>query len=204
MSEDRGAPAGSGAAPPPAATAAERLYPHLNNGERGELGETGFDVARKLIDSGIARPDTRFADERPPPRPDRAEPATQGSHAPFDAARYTPPGGGSVDTEAMQAFSALARDNRLSQAQGDAYLALHDQVMDKRKADLDNQWNGWWQASQREFGRDLEPMADAIKTAIGSDPDAQEFYRVMTWSGLSFNPSVLKVLYRLSNGGRRW
>jgi hypothetical protein len=181
------------------------MYPHLSNGESGELGESGFDAARKLIDSGIARPDTRFAQEPGQARQERNGPAAlHGADAPWDAARYTPPEGGSVDAEAMQAFSTLARNNRLSQAQGDAYLALHHEVMDKRKADLDNHWKGWWQASQREFGRDLEPMADTIKSTIGSDADAVEFYRALDWSGLSFNPSVWKVLYRLSNGGRRW
>jgi hypothetical protein len=176
----------------------------LADGSNGELGETGFDVARKLIDSGIARPDTRFAQE-PGPRQERNGPAAlHGADAPWDAARYTPPEGDSVDAEALQAFSTLAQNNRLSQAHGDAYLALHHEVMDKRKADLENQWKGWYRETERHYGDRLPEVVADIKASVGSDADASEFYRALEWAGLSFNPSVLRVLHRLSSGGRRW
>jgi hypothetical protein len=47
-------------------------------------------------------------------------------------------------------------------------------------------------------------MVDDIKAAVGSDADASEFYRLLEWSGMAYSPQVLRVLHRLSNGGRRW
>jgi hypothetical protein len=47
-------------------------------------------------------------------------------------------------------------------------------------------------------------MVDDIKAAVGNDAAAQRFYSMLEWSGLAVEPAVLRVLHRLSTGGRRY
>jgi hypothetical protein len=117
MSEDRGGSGGSGpgqAVP----SAADRMYPHLGNGESGELGETGYDTARRIQQDGIAKPAASpFAEERPP-RTERNGPS-------FDSARYQAPQGYEVNGPLMAEFSQLANEFGLNQQQGSRALDFY-------------------------------------------------------------------------------
>jgi hypothetical protein len=192
---------GEDRSPPPSAppsSAAERMYPHLSDGAGGELGGTGYDVARKLIDSGIAQPDPRFeqANQR----------AADGPA--WDSTKYEPPSGYTVHEPSMREFSSLANEFGLSHKNAERALDFYRRVSEgedkARHGRLEQAWNEWHAATQRELGHQLEPMVDDIKAAVGSDRDAQRFYELLSWSGLQHDPSVLRVLHRLSNGGRRW
>jgi hypothetical protein len=174
------------------------MYPHLAEGANGSLGETGYDTARRLQQEGIAQPD---------PRLEQANQRAANGPA-WDSARYTPPEGYTVHEPTMREFSSLASEFGLSHKNAERALAFYQRVSEgedqARREAHESQRNGWWQASQRELGRNIEPMVDDIKNAVGNDADATEFYRLLEWSGMAYSPQVLRVLHRLSNGGRRW
>ena len=70
-------------------SAAEALY-----GPNGPISDgPGLGRQREVIESGFARPDPRFADER---QPSPSQPAARPGPA-FDAARYTVPAGTQLD-----------------------------------------------------------------------------------------------------------
>jgi hypothetical protein len=176
------------------------MYPHLAGGEGGEPADSGLFRARQVQMEGIAKPTASpFADNRPPAR---------GPEQPWDSARYQPPEGYTVHEPSMREFDSLARDLGYTQRQAEAGLALHHKLAEageKARSDaLATQRNDWQQETQRHFGDRLPEVADDIKAAVGSDADAAEFFRALKWSDLEVNPSVLRVLHRLSNGGRRW
>jgi hypothetical protein len=124
--------------------------------------------------------------------------------APFDPGQYRPADGAQFDQGMMTEFGATARELGISQQAGERLLGLHHKAMTAQTAALERQWNAWYAETQRHFGRDLQPTVDDIKASVGSDHDAQRFYELLQWSGLQYEPSVLRVLHRLSNGGRRY
>jgi hypothetical protein len=190
MSEDRGTPPTS---------AAEAMYPHLSgnaSSENAALGEAGLDTARRMQQSGIARPDPNG-------------PPARGPEQPWDSARYQPPEGYTVHEPTMREFSQLVNDFGLTQRQAERALQFHQKITegdDKARRDqLEQTWNSWHAATQRELGHQLPEMVDDIRNAVGSDRDASRFFELLSWSGIEHDPSVLRVLHRLSNGGRgRW
>jgi hypothetical protein len=146
---------------------------------------------REVIEAGIARPDPRFADERPPPS--RSGPA-------FDSARYRAADGAQFDHGMMTEFGSTARELGISQQAGERLLEMHHKAMTAQTAALERQWNDWYAQTQRHFGDRLPEVVADIKAAVGSDPDAAEFYRLLEWSGMSYSPQVLRVLHRLAGG----
>jgi hypothetical protein len=56
----------------------------------------------------------------------------------------------------------------------------------------------WYATTERDFGAELPRVVDDIKSAVGTDSDAQRFYQMLEWSGLAVEPAVLRVLHRLS------
>jgi hypothetical protein len=168
---------------------AERMYPG------GPIGGGPADPrTREAIEAGIARPDPRFVDERAP----------EGGGPSFDAARYRAPNGAEYDHGMMGEFSSAARELGISQQAGERLLEMHHKAMTAQTAALERQWNDWYAQTQRHYGDRLPEIVHDIKAAIGSDPDAAEFYRLLEWSGMAYSPQVLRVLHRLAGGGRRW
>jgi len=100
-------------------------------------------------------------------------------------------------------FSSVAKELNLSQAQAERLLGLHTKETTAQRAALERQWNGWYSQTERHFGDRLPTVVSDIKGAAGNDADAQEFYRLLEWSGMAYSPSVPRVLHRLSGGGRR-
>jgi hypothetical protein len=147
---------------------------------------------------GIAQPDPRFerANQRAPNGPA------------WDSARYTPPEGYTVHEPTMREFSSLANEFGLSQKSAEKALDFYRRVSEgedkARREAHENQRNGWYRETERHYGDRLPEVVDDIKAAVGSDADASEFYRLLEWSGMAYSPQVLRVLHRLSNGGRRW
>jgi hypothetical protein len=174
------------------------MYPHLPNSESGSLGETGYDTARRLQQEGIAQPDPRFerVNQRAPNGPA------------WDSANYQPPEGYTVHEPTMREFSSLASEFGLSHKSAEKALDFYRRVSEgedkARHGRLEQAWNEWHAATQRELGHQLEPMVADIKEAVGTDHDAARFFELLSWSGIEHDPSVLRVLHRLSNGGRRW
>ena len=183
-------------------SAAEAMY-----GPDGPVSDgPNFGRQREMIESGIARPDPRFADEEARPSPIDNRQARSGPA--FDTARV--PVSFDADPQMLRSFGTAARSMGLSQSQGQQLLDMHQEAMKGQTAALERQWQGWWETSHRELGgeRGVQETVNTIKSAVDSavgsgSRDAAEFYRALEWSGLAFNPSVLKVLSRLA-GGRRY
>jgi hypothetical protein len=166
-----------------------------------------------IVDGGKAQPDPRFVNDRPsgpPPLPGqiptrpgqptlgpRNEPA---GAQPFDAARWQAPENFQPDPATMQEFAGTG----VTQAQGEKLLALHQKAVAAQQDQLEKAWNDWHATTQRELGHQLPGMVDDIRDAVGNDRDASRFYQLLQWSGIEHDPSVLKVLHRLSTGGRRY
>jgi hypothetical protein len=169
------------------------MYPHLTGGGDGDgsLGESGVDRARQVQMEGVARPDPRF--EQSTPRP---------SHAPFDPSRYQ--GAAELDPAGFQEFGATAKELGLSHDVATRLLGMHTKVLSEQRDAFETQKNQWYRETEHHFGDRLPEVVDDIKTAIGSDADAVELYRLLEWSGMAYSPQVLRVLHRLSNGRRRW
>ena len=186
MSEEHGTP-----------SLAERMY-----GPDGPIGGGPSDPrTRTVIEAGVARPDPRLADDQP-----RPSPADRGvrAGAPFDPGQYRPADGAQFDQGMMTEFGATARELGISQQAGERLLGLHHKAMTAQTAALERQWNDWYAQTQRHYGDRLPEIVHDIKAAVGSDPDAAEFYRLLEWSGMAYSPQVLRVLHRLAGGGRRW
>jgi hypothetical protein len=169
------------------------MYPHLANGEGGELGESGLDQARRMQMEGVARPDPRFEQATRHPSP--------GSPA-FDPARYQ--GAAELDPAGLREFGAAAKELGLSHDVGTRLLQMHSKAMSAQRDALETQWNSWYRETELHFGDRLPEVVADIKAGAGSDGDAQRFYELLEWSGLAFEPAVLRTLHRLAGGGRRY
>jgi hypothetical protein len=180
MSEDRG----NGGAPP--STFSDMA--HAMYGPEPIQG-VADPRAKQLIESGIAR-----SSEDRPAGPDSRSPGQA-----FDAARLQ---NFDAADPLMGAFSTTAKQHNLSHQAAEALLGLHSKALSAQQQRLDTQWNDWYVQSQREFGSALPQVVDDIKSVAGEDAAAQEFYRLLSWSGLEYNPSVIKILSRLARNGR--
>jgi hypothetical protein len=118
MSDDRAAPS----------SIAEAMY-----GPSGPVSDgAGLDQARRMIDSGIAKPAAEiparplFSDngQTRPPAPDRA-PSTDRM---FDASRL-PGDGQQADSAVMREFTDAAHDIGLRQGQAEKLIGLHRKAM---------------------------------------------------------------------------
>jgi hypothetical protein len=93
-------------------------------GPSGPIWGVGDPRARELIESGIAKPDPRFVDERPPPATDRNREARPGPA--HDSARYKPADNiDAINPGLMGEFSSTARELGLDQRGGHRLLELH-------------------------------------------------------------------------------
>jgi hypothetical protein len=121
---------------------------------------------------------------------------------PFDPDRWQPPEGHSVDQVLLKEFGTTAQELGLDHAQAERLLELHHKAAGGDRQRLHTMWNDWYTESQRQFGDSLPRVVAGIEYAIGSDRDAARFVELMKWSGLEFEPSVLRVLHKLANGRR--
>jgi hypothetical protein len=158
---------------------------------------------RAVIDSGIARPSGPPLPNSTPTAPNqpvltRDAPGT----GPFDPDRWQPPEGHSVDQGLLEEFGKTAQELGLDHAQAERLLELHHKAAGGDRQRLHTMWNGWSEASQREFGDQLPRVVAGIQYAVGSDHDAAEFFRLLNWSGIEHNPSVLRILHKLATARR--
>jgi hypothetical protein len=168
----------------------------------------GSGRVREIIESGIAKPASPFADERPPSRgpggsPHAASPESARNGPAFDAARYS--GAGDLDPALMGEFTSLARN--MSQDQGARLLDLHRKAVGADRARLESAWDSWHATSQRELGHQLPEMVSDIRQAIGEhgdQRDAARFFELLTWSGIEHDPATIRVLHALATGRRRY
>jgi hypothetical protein len=173
-------------------------------------GGPGDPRTRAIIDGGIAIPSAGMLPTRPPPLMN-STPTAPGTpvltrDAPgtgrFDPSAWQPPEGHSIDRAALDEFSTTAGELGLDHAQAERLLELHHKAAGGDRQRLESMWNSWSEATQREFGDQLPRVVAGIQYAVGSDHDAAEFFRLLAWSGVEHNPSVLRVLHRLSNQRR--
>jgi hypothetical protein len=161
------------------------MYPHLSNGESGELGETGYDTARKMQQDGIAKPAASpFAEERPP-RTERNGPS-------FDSARYTAPEGYEVNGPLMAEFSQLANEFGLNQQQGSRALDFYRRSVE---AGEENYARQLAEGSER-VARELHPAdVQTVRELIADEeltPPAMKDW-VLRWGS---HPDVAQMLTR--------
>ena len=128
-----------------------------------------------------------------PPAPgDKAAPVA------FDPTKLTFPEGFEPDSAAMTEFGTAARDLKLDHAGAERLVALHTKALDAQAKRHEAQVDNWAREAQDHYGDHLPRVAADIRTAIGDDRDGAEFLRLMNWSGLGSNASVLRVLHRLA------
>jgi hypothetical protein len=186
---------------------AESIY-----GPSGPIsGGVGDPRTQAIIQGGIARPaaESNAPAARPPlPNsfPTRPEapvmtPAPGPSGA-FDPARWQPPEGHSIDQGLLDEFGTAAGELGLDHAQAERLLELHHKAAGGDRTRLETTWNEWSERSQREFGDSLPRVVAVIESAVGGGHDAERFFELLRWSGLEWEPSVLRVLHKLSNGRR--
>jgi hypothetical protein len=167
---------------------AEAMY-----GKDGPInGRVSDDGTRLGIEAGIARPAAEralFGNGQQPP------PAGQTPAAAFNPERYAAPEGGHLDPAMMGEFSTAARELGINQQGGEKLLDLHHKAMtqghERARAD-------WYATTERDFGGQLPRVVSDIQAAVGNDADAQRFYKMLEWSGLAVEPSVLRVLHKLA------
>lgn len=160
---------------------------------------------RAAIDGGQARPrdDTTT---RPAPlfggdqnrQPSPTNPAANDRM--FDVTQYQAPDGVEIDPAIMGEFGEVATDLGLRESQAKALLAVHHKAMAARTEQHERAIADWRVTSERDYGAALPRMVDDITAAVGKDADARRFYEMLEWSGLSNEPTVLKVLHRLATG----
>jgi hypothetical protein len=120
----------------------------------------------------------------------------------FDPAHWQPPEGHSIDRALLDEFSATSGELGLDHAQAERLLELHHKAAGGDRQRLESMWSEWYTESQRQFGASLPQVVSGIEYAIGSDRDAARFVELLRWSGLEYEPSVLRVLHKLANGRR--
>jgi hypothetical protein len=120
----------------------------------------------------------------------------------FDAGAWQPPEGHSVDHAMLKEFETAAGELGLDHAQAERLLELHHKAAGGDRQRLESMWSDWYAESQRQFGDSLPRVVSGIEYAIGSDCDAARFVELLKWSGLEYEPSVLRVLHKLANGRR--
>jgi hypothetical protein len=120
----------------------------------------------------------------------------------FDPSAWQPPEGHSIDRAALDEFSTTAGELGLDHAQAERLLELHHKAAGGDRQRLETAWNSWYAQTQREFGDQLPRIVAGIQYAVGSDHDAARFFELLRWSGLEYEPSVLRVLHKLSSGRR--
>jgi len=138
-----------------------------------------------------------------PEAPPDADPAADAETR--DAGEQQQPGQpDDADTALLAEFNAVVEDY-LDKPEADRLLELHEKSVKSLYDRHEHTVRGW--KNQTENGaagysrQQLEGLRHQMNSAIGSDRDAQEFKRLMAWSGLGNNPSVVKVMGRLL--GRR-
>jgi hypothetical protein len=158
---------------------------------------------RAVIDSGIARPSGPPLPNSTPVRPDqpmltRDAPGT----GRFDAGAWQPPEGHAIDHAMLKEFETAAGELGLDSGQAERLLELHHRATGGDRQRLESMLNEWYMATQREFGDQLPRVVAGIQYAVGSDHDAAEFFRLLNWSGIEHNPSVLRILHKLATARR--
>jgi hypothetical protein len=178
------------------------------------------------IDSGKAVPtpsqqQPRAADPRavPPnaqPRPEAAKPPggeAEGEKTlgeamygkapePFDATKLAVPEGFEADPALMGEFGEAAKALNLNQEGANKLVALHAKAVQAQQPQHDRAAEEW--RKQTEAAYTTEQLAEIrtdFNAAIGNDGDAQEFKRLLVWSGLGNHPAAIRVISRLL--GRR-
>jgi hypothetical protein len=118
--------------------------------------------------------------------------------APFDASKIALPEGYEPDTAALTAFASVARDLELDHAGASRLVAMHANAVVQRDKAHSSQVSTWANETRAYYGDALPNAAAYVREAIGDDADGREVLRLLDWSGLGSNRSVIKVLHRLA------
>jgi hypothetical protein len=199
MSEDRGNGADTNVI-----SLADRMYPHLRNGESGELGESGYDTARRLQQEGIAKPaNSLFGDQNNRPTPtDRGRETREGPA--FDPRNYTPPEGYEVDPTLMGEFAQMTREFGLDQRAGEKALDFYKRSIETGEQRYIQQLEanvGNWAGSLP--ARDVEAARELLQDPDYTPAELRDW--VVAWG--SRHPSFAKMLAAWGGAaarGRRW
>jgi len=175
--------------------ASAAIYGQGGPAQGGPVGPT--------VAEGIAKP---AAERDPQPAPESkgdeqgggAKPDQQAA-APFDPTNLKIEG---LDPSSplLNEFAETAKALALPHDKAHELLALHAKAVQAQTEQFNKQTDAWANEARSHFGTELPQVAAEIRDAIGTDKDAQEVMRLLDWSGLGSNASVIRVLHRLVRG----